>query len=124
MEKVLRVFLDKEGFVIVPVNQDGLKTIVGNIEIVNDNGNVNAEGKKMTIGYERTIFTLKVFKKEEVGREIELNIIIADDKMKITYKIEGGEEGQVEIKRKMEEGVIIGPIELTIEIVFSELWAW
>jgi len=119
MEKVLRVFLDKEGFIIVPVNQDGLKTIVGNIEIVNDNGNVNAEGRKMAIGYERTVFTLEVDKHEKIDKETEINITITDDQVKITYQ--GEEFG---IKRKMGEGISIGPIELTIEMVFSDLWAW
>jgi len=117
MEKVLRVFLDKEGFIIVPVNQDGLKTIVGNLEIVNDNGNVNVSGEKITIGYERTIFTIEV--KEQIEYEAEVDIMIKDNKMKITYQKE-----EFEIKRKMEEGISIGPIDLTIKMVFGEMWAW
>jgi hypothetical protein len=119
---MLKIFVDKEGFIIVPVNQDGLKTVVGNLEVVNDNCCVNAEGKKMVIGYERTIFTIEV--KKNTTEEIDIVITITDDKMRITYQTKGSQAKEVEINREIGEGMRIGPIELTIEMVFGEMWTW
>ena len=121
--KELKVFVDRDGFVNVPINQDGLKTVSGNIEVVRENGNVIASGKQIMIGFQRTIFTASVLEnKEKIYNEECITITVEDDKVKI--KCQDDQDDNFYIRRKIGEAVRIGAVELEIKMVFGEMWSW
>jgi len=120
--KELKIFVDKDGFVNVPINQDGLKTISGNIEVVRENGNITASGKQIMIGFQRTIFTIEVYDKKKIYNEEYITITIEDDKMKI--KCQDDQDDNFYIRREIGEAVRIGAVEIEIKMVFGEMWSW
>jgi hypothetical protein len=118
--KELKVFVDRDGFVNVPINQDGLKTVSGNIEVVRENGNVIASGKQIMIGFQRTILTIFTLEgRKKINNDEEICITIMDDKVKIKYQ-----NDEFDIRREIGEAVRFGPVELEIKMVFGEMWAW
>jgi len=123
--KELKVFVDKDGFVNVPINQDGLKTISGNIEIVRENGSITASGKQIMIGFQRTIFTIFTLEgRKKINKDEEICITIMDDKVKIKYQDDEFEDDEFYIRREIGEAVRFGPVELEIKMVFGEMWSW